>query len=269
MSLLTVNLAASMLKANRRALEAQNVVLSHQASLDQEAQKLIDGAKAELASMDHTEMMKTLGFDYKVKEAEEVSSQRDRWAHLSQERIFTKDAIRVICQRYGLRFLPSTQYKGQLDEGIAPAVEALKAANHGAIPHIGDYHKTTQFMIAAPKESFVLSPRPKDPLLFCALGGDRFYLVHKWGNDLSVLRAVSTWFMNHRWLWSYLPCALLAAWISYHAVNDPRDHLEAVICFGLLGGLIAISVDLMLTWHKSTPWAFTSEKAQWDNRFLS
>lgn len=45
-----------------------------------------------------------------------------------------------------------------------------------------------RFFIVAPATSFELQDRPIDPLLFCELGDDQFYLVHKWGNDLSVWR---------------------------------------------------------------------------------
>ena len=32
-----------------------------------------------------------------------------------------------------------------------------------------------------------------DPLLFCNLGNDYFYLIDKWGNDLSYFRKISMW----------------------------------------------------------------------------
>ena len=32
-----------------------------------------------------------------------------------------------------------------------------------------------------------------DPLMFASLGNDYFYLIHKWGNDLSFFRKVMMW----------------------------------------------------------------------------
>ena len=32
-----------------------------------------------------------------------------------------------------------------------------------------------------------------DPLMFASLGNDYFYLIHKWGNDLSFFRKIMMW----------------------------------------------------------------------------
>ena len=38
-----------------------------------------------------------------------------------------------------------------------------------------------------------------DPLLFVPLGNDYFYLVHKWGNDLSPMRKLFMWPFKNIW----------------------------------------------------------------------
>ena len=52
--------------------------------------------------------------------------------------------------------------------------------------------------IVAPKQSF-LKLAPKDPLMFYQLTDDKFYLIHKWGNDLSILRKI-LYFPMRTWL---------------------------------------------------------------------
>jgi hypothetical protein len=51
----------------------------------------------------------------------------------------------------------------------------------------------TSFKIMAPAERFKLCDSEVDPLLFVPVGNDRYYLVHKWGNDLSAWRIVLGW----------------------------------------------------------------------------
>jgi hypothetical protein len=102
-------------------------------------------------------------------------------------------AIKRVCLKYGLRFLPTRFYKGELDSGIGPKVEEFKALL-GELPIIFEEEVLaegppanigkSQFYIAAPSESFALTLAPKDPLLFCRLSLDKFFLVHKWGKDL-------------------------------------------------------------------------------------
>jgi len=49
------------------------------------------------------------------------------------------------------------------------------------------------FLFMAPSTQFKLCDSEVDPLLFVPLGDDRFYLVHKWGNDLDRARAILNW----------------------------------------------------------------------------
>ncbi|MBK6882660.1 MAG: hypothetical protein IPH05_06905 [Flavobacteriales bacterium] len=70
------------------------------------------------------------------------------------------------------------------------------------------------FLFMAPSTQFKLCDSEVDPLLFVPLGDDRFYLVHKWGNDLDRARAILNWpfrsaiHLPRWWCWSvsYWPC---------------------------------------------------------------
>lgn len=180
MSILTINLQEKMLAANRKVLSADQSVLDNQAALNLQIEKLQVNAESQYK----TDLAKELGFDYKVAEASAIVKRDNSLSHLPQDRIFTKDAIRDICVTYGLRFLLTKYYKGMLDEGIGAAVEDFKKINKGAL---GECY------IVAPTASFNLSPRSKDPLLFVKLAEDRYYLLHKWGGDLSVFARVKNW----------------------------------------------------------------------------
>ncbi|MGV3638006.1 MAG: hypothetical protein ACO1NQ_10245, partial [Flavobacteriales bacterium] len=100
------------------------------------------------------------------------------------DRIFHIDSIRALCVRYRLRFLPGGLFKGGLPNTALHALRALERKSNGPL---------TGFMIMAPGERFRLCDSEVDPLLFVPLGEGRFYLVHKWGNELSAARAVLNW----------------------------------------------------------------------------
>jgi hypothetical protein len=103
---------------------------------------------------------------------------------IDPERTYHRDSIRALCIRYRLRFLPGGLFKGRLP---GQAVHALRALERQAMDPL------TGCMVMAPGARFKLCDSEVDPLLFVPIGNDRYYLVHKWGNDLSPLRSVLTW----------------------------------------------------------------------------
>ena len=58
--------------------------------------------------------------------------------------------------------------------------------------------KLGEYKVMAPSILFRLK-KTDDPLLFVPLGNDYFYLVHKWGNDLSPMRKVFMWPFKNIW----------------------------------------------------------------------
>ncbi len=94
---------------------------------------------------------------------------------LEAGRIFHIHSIREMCIEYRLRFLDSKMFKQNLpNEAISNIYQLEKL--HGI--------KISGFKIAAPSEAFALE-NYDDPLLFAPLGNGYYYLIHKWGNDMS------------------------------------------------------------------------------------
>ncbi len=102
-----------------------------------------------------------------------------RYDLLDPERIFHRDQIKKICTQYRLRFLDGRYFRGEIPYEAISKIKALQR-NQGA--------EISSFKIMAPAPVFNLQERDKDPLLFIPLSADRFYLVHKWGNDLNPVR---------------------------------------------------------------------------------
>jgi hypothetical protein len=105
-------------------------------------------------------------------------------AQVDPVRVFTLDAIRNVCIKYRLRFLPAGRFKGHLP---AEALQAIRRIEAGSGAPLGG------FMMMAVTAHFKLCDCEADPMLFVPLGGDKFYMVHRWGHDLRTMRAVLGW----------------------------------------------------------------------------
>jgi hypothetical protein len=95
--------------------------------------------------------------------------------------IFQLCEIQEICERYRLRFLDSKFFKGDIPEEAIHKIRALE-----------DECKVyfNNFYIMAPSSLFELEDAQNDPLLFVRIADDKFYLIHKWGTDLSWTRKI-------------------------------------------------------------------------------
>ena len=106
---------------------------------------------------------------------------------LKSERIFHINHIKKLSIRYRLRFLSTTFFKGEYPEEAVSKIRALE------VEHVT---KLQGFKVMAPSKLFKLKDID-DPLLFAPLGNDYYYLIHKWGKDISFWRKIKFWsFMN-------------------------------------------------------------------------
>ena len=97
---------------------------------------------------------------------------------LDPDRIYPVEHIKAICIDYRLRFLDSKLFKGSIPYEAIMKIKALDK-EHGI--------ELSGFKIMAPSKLFKLE-NADDPLLFAPIGNDYYYLIHKWGNDLSPFR---------------------------------------------------------------------------------
>ena len=97
---------------------------------------------------------------------------------LETQKIYHLDQIKAICIDYRLRFLDSKYFKGKLPYEAISKIRSLEQ-NHNT--------ELQGFKIIAPSKLFKLE-NADDPLLFAPIGNGYYYLIHKWGNDLSPFR---------------------------------------------------------------------------------
>ena len=97
---------------------------------------------------------------------------------LETDKIFHVSQIKKVCIDYRLRFLDSNLFKNVIPEEAITKTSALEKSHDT---------KLEGFKIIAPSKAFQLI-NYDDPLLFAPIGNDYYYLIHKWGNDLSWYR---------------------------------------------------------------------------------
>lgn len=102
---------------------------------------------------------------------------------LETDNIYHLSQIKAVCIDYRLRFLDQKYFKGEIPQKAKDKINALESDHNTVL---------SGFKIMAPSVLFRLS-KTDDPLLFVPVGNDYYYLVHKWGNDLSPYRKLLMW----------------------------------------------------------------------------
>lgn len=174
------------------------------------------------------EVLNRVGVNSAAKKGKEIKTKQNQFkadtAKFPQERVFHISQIEKLCNKYYLKFLPSAMFKGAVDPALAGKITQAELA-YGVVmtgsdavikgytvepvsefdlwaqeyqPHriftMGlrrneKYIKANTFIIA-PASSFNLQEKPVDPLFMYQINDEYFFLVHKWGNDLSIFRGM-------------------------------------------------------------------------------
>lgn len=100
------------------------------------------------------------------------------------DRVFHIDAIRAVCVKYRLRFLDASLFKGEVPHEAVYRIRQLEARSDAPL---------RGFKVMAPASRFKLCDSNADPLLFVPVGDRHYYLVHRWGNDMSPWRQAAAW----------------------------------------------------------------------------
>jgi len=119
---------------------------------------------------------------YKILLTEETINNFD-FDKLESNNIFHVSHIRNICIDYRLRFLDLNRFKGTIPDEAHDKINSLEKLHQTQIK---------DFKIMAPSKLFKLDSTD-DPLLFAPLGNNYYYLIHKWGNDMSPMRKTIVW----------------------------------------------------------------------------
>jgi len=167
------------------------------------------------------------------------------------DRIYSESDIRSLCLKYGLRFLPSHYFNGELDTELPGKIKQFEQKYHHGCSGVTKYNS----FIAAPAESFKLQKRPKDPLFFVEVervgyiseqNEKHYFLLHKWGNDISITRWIANLPMRTTALANGLLLSLgflLGMFTSIFYNNQP---VGLSLMFGLLGTVLMLLVIMLV-----------------------
>lgn len=171
-----IDLEKSLIKNKRRLLSKEEVL-----ALDKMSETSgVDSLKAKLGMWkDNTKI---------VEAANKKVNTVDRF---QSDRVFQLSDIEKLCCKYGLRFLSSQYFNGNLDTELPIKIKEFEERYNIQVDHKNSF-------IAAPASNFKLSRAPKDPLFFVEVDKTNklYYLVHKWGNDISIWRFVGNFFLR-------------------------------------------------------------------------
>ena len=96
--------------------------------------------------------------------------------------VYSFKTIETIAIKHRLRFLPTKFFKNQIPQEAIFKIKEIEKSNSIEIK---------KFFILAPSSAFDLEDCNKDPLLFIPLKNNQYYLVHKWGSDLSWIKKLT------------------------------------------------------------------------------
>ena len=129
--------------------------------------------------------------------------------------IFHINQIQKVCVDYRLRFLESHLFQNGIPEEALTQINSLEKLHQTQL---------SGFKIVAPSKTFNLK-NYDDPLLFAPIGNNYYYLIHQWGNDLSMLRKWQ--FKPIKNIENFLIFSVLLSWIV--ALITPETNLSKQI----------------------------------------
>lgn len=134
---------------------------------------------------------------------------------LESDKIFHLQQIRTVAIDYRLRFLPSHFFKDGIPEEAISRISRLEKIHN---------IKLEGFKILAPTKAFQLLSYD-DPLLFAPIGNNYYYLIHRWGIDITPTRK---WLVRpFKNLWNFVVSCLLVSVILTALV--PENNLSKTV----------------------------------------
>ena len=179
-----------------------------------------------------------------------------------EDRMYTSETIRSLCVKYRLRFLDSALFQGEIPYEAIRKIKSLEEEKDVSIRN---------FKIMAPSKLFKLQDAKEDPLLFAEVGKDKFYLVHKWGNDMSWYRKLLSWPLRNVTN-LFAMTAIIAGVLSMMVPNGWLTHFETAPFFNGFRILFFVWTTVFLSGILSYLWFASNQEfssAQWNSKYFN
>jgi hypothetical protein len=239
----TINLEKTLIRENQKLATPKELLLI--------------GEYDKFTQLAENDALSRIGLNRAIKEGgltkNRIGQKIQETTKYSKERVFHISQIKAICEKYYLRFLRAEYYKGIIDNELPDRITNFEAAYN-----IKCTSRNT--MIVAPIESFELQKKPKDPLLFYQINDEYFYLIHKWGNDLNILRRLKA-------IYSNVFISLLTACILFPLplLLIPKAEL---IVYIIVGGVILVFFGIWDLMSIDDEGMRFYTKNEWDSSYI-
>lgn len=241
----TINLEKELLKQPASKVSAEELLLI----------KEYDRLGADVSN---SEVLSRIGINKAAATGKELSERNDKLLRSASgfnlDKVFHISQIEKLCDRYYLRFLPSALFKGSIDPSLPDKIATFEATYNvqckSVVKDISRFRnwmdieaeKGNNTFIAAPASSFKLEERPKDPLLFYKINDEYYYLIHKWGNDLSIIRRFYKILSSRLLAWAILIPSIIYCFFNVGNLDAPNPPVSNVVFFiiGIVFSVLAI-----------------------------
>lgn len=195
----------------KKELEKDKETLSKQLKNNSpinEAKQLLLGE-----SQEDARIMRHMGGNSTLMQMEEFTGNAVHLEKLEKEygQVFQVHQIQALCMRYKLRFLNSNLFIGKMDVQVTSMTKQFAKETN---TDLNEHDLKTRFFILAEPKAFRLQKQSvshfqglkdlrafmkmvmTDPVLFYKIDDDHFRMIHKWGNDFTIYRAL----LGFKWL---------------------------------------------------------------------
>ena len=177
---------------------------------------------------------------------------------LKEKNIYHINDIKKTCINYRLRFLNSNYFKGDIPKNAKLKLKKFKNEQRLNVLNL---------KIMAPSKLFKLK-NADDPLLFCNIGNGYYYLIDKWGSDLSFFRRISMWpfksltnILFFIALISFIPTLIITKGLFVYE-NSPNTEFFITYIF-MLKSIVAIVLFFGFSLGKNF------NKAIWNRKYFN
>ncbi len=242
-------------------------------SLEKELQKKVQEKKKEL-EFDPIKEVKLLlsnddALDLKILRNLSLNSQFNRIERIQGEHrelekietefngeIYTIDQIKDLAINYKLRFLSTQYYTGSYDVQVTAKIKDF--AKKCEID-LTEYNLKEKFYVLAPEKMFRLtderyiSKKEIDPLMFYRIDSEHYRLVHKWGDDFTILRYLTGFRWKSYWNYHFFNTALCTPIVACVLALTFGVSIMGVIPVFVLSVLLLSNLAsyLFFGWNKS------------------
>jgi len=130
-------------------------------------------------------------------------------------KVYKIEQIKKLCIDYRLRFLQSSLFTGSYDVEVASKIKEFAKSTNSPID---EWTLGRRYYVMAPSSMFELKDekyitkaeirRQEDPAIFFQIDDEHYRLIHKWGNDFTILRLIEgfrwkSWW-NHQWFNTFM-----------------------------------------------------------------